>query len=246
MAYKIDYTPEPDNRATDVIVHSPVTNRISRPRRRELPSFLKTALIVLAAAMVFFTYEMVAPDGIRGSDLLGTFYARVITHETAAELEQKAELDAWAKQAEAANAQTLENYKAAAQIILQYQSAWSDRAKLYAQGQIDLQKALTGQRMDQVRSQQAGDQMIQTYAQIFGRLFNMVQPGSGNGALDYSRNLRNEMRAELDAAAQTGTLVTIDGWDTGLPSPVDFQRQLDALKPVPLPPRPTFGKSARH
>ena len=240
MVYTIQY--DPPEGETGGPFAPPLAHRPAPPKRRfEMPSLLRTASTIAIVGALFFGAEAFLPVAAKPSSLVGTYDARLQAQVEAATNQEKAKYEGWAKQVELVNAQNTEKYRAATQGVLQHYTATYDRAKVFADATARIQSMYVQARIAQRQVQQSGDQSIISLTRMFGRLFNVVEAGAGDAALNYAEGLSRELQAELNYAAQNGQTISVEGWNTDLPDPAEVQRQLDALKPEPLPPLPELS-----
>lgn len=242
MPYTIQYDRPDDD--PDGPFAPPPSGRQPPPRetrRFEIPSIFRTIGVLLVAAVAFFSAEAFLPFGAKPSSLVGTYDARLQAQVEAATNQQKARYEAWAKQVELVNAQNTEKYRAATQGVLQHYTATYDRAKVFADATARIQSMFVQARMNQRQSEQGTDISVINLTRFFGRIANFFEPGSGEGALEYANELSRQLQAELADAAQNGQTISVEGWNTDLPDPAEVQRQLEALKPEPLPPMPELS-----
>ena len=239
MVYTIQY--DPPEGETGGSFMPPLAPRPVLKRRFEMPSLLRTASTIAIVGALFFGAEAFLPVAAKPSSLVGTYDARLQAQVEAATNQEKAKYEGWAKQVELVNAQNTEKYRAATQGVLQHYTATYDRAKVFADATARIQSMYVQARIAQRQVQQSGDQSIISLTRMFGRLFNVVEAGAGDAALNYAEGLSRELQAELNYAAQNGQTISVEGWNTDLPDPAEVQRQLDALKPEPLPPLPELS-----
>lgn len=215
-----------------------------RSRRLGVPAIVKTGATFLVAGAVFFGAEALAPIHIRPSTLVGTYDARVQAAVKAAELSQQAKYEAWASEVKVSVDQQVEQYKTYNQASLTNYQAAVDRAKLLADATAKLQSQYVAARIGQAQAAQSGDQAIVNGTRVFGRVLNALQPGAGDGALNYATNLRDELSKELEVAVAEGQTISVEGWDTGLPSADELHSQIEGLKPIMIPPPPKIGEAS--
>lgn len=247
MTYTIDY----DGPSTAMVErpNSEVSNgEIAKRDKRvgfAVPSIVKTAATFLTGAAFFFGAEAYAPDGFRPSDLMGTYEGRITSAVKAAELEQQGKFDAWAGQVKVSVDQQVEQYRNQNQLTLAHYQAAMERAKIFVDATTRIQGQYVAYRMQQTQSQQATDIAVINWARLFGRIANGLEDGAGDAALNYSRNLGNELSTELTDAANGGATISVNGWDTGLPTIDDAQREIQRLKPITIPSPPKFESTTR-
>ncbi|WP_165185094.1 hypothetical protein [Caulobacter soli] len=249
MTYKMNYD-DGEARQTDLFAVDQQTRPIPENAYRaprpgfQLPSIIRTGATVLMAGAVFFTAEILLPGNFKPSTLVGTYDARVAAAVKASEAQQQAKFEIYVGQVRLANDQNLERYRTQAQAISGYYTATYDRTKIYATGLTQLQHQYAGVLLQQTRETQSTDMSLVNMAKFLGRVGNIIEPGSGDSALQYADGLSQQLTAELNHAAQSGITVKVDGWDTNLPSPAEVQLALQELKPVPLPPPPQIWEDA--
>lgn len=218
--------------------------RYQKRRRFVLPDIAKTATMFAVAGIVFFGAEAWAPASLKPSTLMGTYDARVSSAVKAAELTQQARYEAWLAEAKLSVDQQLEQYRALNQGVLANYQATYDRGRVMAEATARIQSQYVAARMSQTQSTQATDVAIVNWTRFFGRVAETLEPGAGSAALGYADNLSAQLSNELTAAATQGVTIDVEGWDTGLISVSELQRQYAALKPIELPPPPSLGEAS--
>ncbi len=242
MTYQITYGDDATAQVDVVANRRPQPTAINAAPARgfALPSIAKTALIFAAGGGAFFGAEVYAPVAFRPSTVVGTYDARVTAAVKAAELTQQARYESWANQVKLGVEQRAEQFKAFNNaVIARYQATW-DRTKIYADATAKIQTQYAAMRMAQTQQAQSTDTGIVNLARLWGRVANTIQPGAGDSALEYARSLSGELSGELTDAATNGVTISVDGWDTGLATVADLQRDLAAIKPVSIPAPPTI------
>lgn len=231
---------------------SAIVNRLPPKKRFRIPEVAKSALLIAGGAALFLASEAVLPDGNRLTDLFGLSNARYELQRVRMEKQAQAELDAYVRAVEVANQQNIEMAKAQLQSQLQYYDASYARTKIFVEATARMQQSLIQSRIELASRAQGGDVGIINLTRMFGRVANAVEPGAGDSALGYAEALKNELYGELDRSVQTGTTVSIEGWDTDLPSPYEVRAQIATLEFTPLPAPPKIGlapasdKAAEH
>ena len=247
--YQIDYG-DAGSRQADAPSNLPVVSRprnvevIDREPRRgfRMPSILKTASVFALGALALAGAEKYAPDEWRPSTIIGTFDARVASAVKAAELNQQAQLDAWAAQARIATEQNAEQYRAAmAATNANYQAVY-DRAKIYAEAATRIQGEYARMRMSQANAQSGAETGIINLVRMIGHGANALDAGSGDDALAYSDAMSRDLSNRMTAAAMEGSRIDVTGWDTGLPSPESVRADIARFRPVPIPPPPVLSE----
>lgn len=245
MSYQMDYSGERPAQAGD---NSPPPHYAHhhaaayRPRRRFIiPSIVKTAATFAVAGGLFFGMEAYAPPEWRPSRFTGTYNASVHAAVKAAELQQQAKNDEWAASVKVAADQQVEQYKAVTQTVLTNYTAAVDRAKIFADATAKIQSQFVAGRIAQAQASQSTDQSVVNLTRLWGRFANALEPGAGDSALDYSKGLSEQLSSELTDAAANGQTISVEGWNTGLPSLQEQQALLTNIKPMVIPPPPRFG-----
>lgn len=246
--YQIEYD-DTGSRQAGALSNLPAVSRprnievIDEPRRRfRIPSILKTASVFALGALALAGAEKYAPDTWRPSTIVGTYDARVASAVKAAELNQQAQLDAWAAQARIATEQNAEQYRAAmAATNANYQAVY-DRAKIYAEAATRIQGEYARMRMSQENAQSGAETGIINFIRMIGHGANALEAGSGNDALAYSDAMSRDLSNRMTAAAVEGSSINVTGWDTGLPSPESVRAEIARFRPVPIPPPPVLSE----
>lgn len=243
MTYRLDYDGSSAvQTAGDWQGNSAPSVPAREPRRFRVPGIVRTGSTILTAGAVFFAAEAFLPSPWKPSDLVGSYESRVesMVREAAkkAELEQQARYEDWAAGVKVSVEQQVERYKAHNQAVFTWYQAAHERGKIWAEATARIQTQFVDYRMSQTRAQQGTDVAIVNYARLFGRVLNLVDPGSGDGALGYADILSAELSSELTAAAANGKTITVEGWDTGLMPVEALRAEMAALKPITIPPPP--------
>jgi hypothetical protein len=244
MEYKMDYSGEMTEQ--QIIEGGTYPRSIIRyveaPRRGfVIPSILKTSAVFFLGGGALLGLEMSAPVALRPSTFTGTYEYRVEEQVKAAEMRVQGRYEAWAAQVKAAAEQNVEQYRARTNGMLAAYQASNDRAKTYAEALTRIQGQYVAERMNQTRQTQGTDIAIINFGRLWGRAANLFQPGLGDSALEYSDGLNRQLSKELTDAATQGQTITVDGWNTGLPSASELQHLLDTVKPLTIPPLPPLG-----
>lgn len=246
--YTIEYD-EAGSRQMDAPSNGAVVSRprnlevIDEPRRRfRIPSILKTASVFALGALALAGAEKYAPHEWRPSTIVGTYDARVASAVKAAELNQQAQLDAWAAEARVATEQNAEQYRAAMAATNDNYRAVYDRAKILAEAAARIQGEYARMRMSQVNAQSGSETGIINLVRLFGHGANAIDAGSGNDALAYSDAMSRDLANRMTTAAMEGSRIDVTGWDTGLPSPESVRAEIGRFRPVPIPPPPVLSE----
>lgn len=249
MNYEMNYSGERPAQTGDYAPsqHYPPRSAADyRPRRGfAIPSIVKTAATFAVAGGLFFGMEAYGPPEWRPSRFTGTYDAAVHSAVKAAELQQQAKNDAWAASVKVAADQQVEQYKAVTQTVLANYSAAVDRAKIFAEATARIQAQFVAGRIAQAQASQSADQSVINLTRLWGRFANAIEPGAGDSALEYSKKLSGQLSDELTDAAANGQTISIEGWNTGLPSLQEQQALIASIKPMTIPPPPRFGDHAQ-
>lgn len=200
--------------------------------------------IILCGAALYGA-EMFAPPEFRPSTLTGSYSGRYAAEIKAHDLETHAAFMDWAEEVKVSVAQQQEQYRAAAQgVLANYQAAY-DRSRIFAQTTAQIQQDYVHQRTDIARQQQGADIFVVNFARVLGRVQNVFEPGSGDGALEYAEEVGQELQEELTDAVQNGQTVSIEGWDADLPPPSEVRATIEAMPPIEFPDLPEISRDAQ-
>jgi len=245
MTYRIDYTGDNSDNGNAVVeadYSKPEIRYVEMPRRGfAVPSIVKTTAAFLMAGGVFFAAEAYAPPQYRPSTIMGTYDARVTAAVKASELQQQAKLELWSANAKLAVAQHEQEYKAATDGVLGNFTAAYEQNRVVKSALMQMQNGYVQQVMGQVIARQQTDNTVINLARLWGRVANGLERGSGDTALSYADNLGSELAGELLAATRAGVQVDLNGADDPLPTPEEVRAELARIRPLELPPMPTFG-----
>jgi hypothetical protein len=129
------------------------------------------------------------------------------------------------------------------QAILQNYQAVYDRAKIMTEAANNFQGKYLDARIAQQTAVQSADTGIVSISKLIGRGLNLLEPGSGEAALDFAENLTEGLETGLTQAAKEGVRVDLTDWYYGLPSPDQVKSQLASVPAVRIPKPP---KLSRH
>ena len=87
-----------------------------------------------------------------------------------------------------------------------------------------------GAQINRLSGEQSGVVGMISFGRMIGGLANAFDPGSGDGVNTWAEGASAQLRSELNDAVMNGQVVSIEGWDTGLPAVRELQRQLDAIE----------------
>ncbi len=220
----------------------------ARPYREpfRMPAIVNTAFTLIIAGVVFFGMERFAPHDLKPSTNVGGFEASVGAQMKAAELNEQARFAAFEAETKlAVETQAKQNELMQQSILAHYQAVY-DRAKTMTEAANNYQGKYLDARISQVTSVQSADTGIVTISKLIGRGLNLIEPGSGDAALDYADNITEGLEAGLTEAARDGVRVDLTDWYYGLPSPAEVKAQLQSVAPVklPTPPRLSFHQGS--
>lgn len=215
------------------------------PYRRSfrLPAILNTALTIVFAAACFFGMERFAPHDLKPSTLVGGFESSVGAQLKAAELNEQARFTAYEGEMKLAVETQAKQNEMLLQSILQHYQAVYDRAKMMTEAANTYQGKYLDARIRQVDAIQSTDTAVVSIARLAGRGLNLLEPGSGDEALEYADNITEGLEAGLTKAAQEGVRVDMTGWNYGIAAPTEIQAMMASVKPTQLPKPPNL---ARH
>jgi hypothetical protein len=213
------------------------------PYRRSfrLPAILNTGLTIVFAAACFFGMERFAPHDLKPSTLVGGFESSVGAQMAAAELEQKARFAAYEGEMKLAVETQAKQNEMLLQSILQHYQAVYDRAKMMTEAANTYQGKYLDARIRQVDAVQSTDTAVVSIARLAGRGLNLLEPGSGDEALEYADNITEVLEAGLTEAAQQGVQIDLSDWDYGIPPPSEIKAQLASVPKVKLPKPPSLA-----
>jgi hypothetical protein len=208
-----------------------------------LPAIINTGLTMAFAAALFFGAERYAPHDLKPSTMVGGFEASVGAQMKAAELNEQARFAEYEAQVKLAVETQAKQNEMLLQAILQNYQAVYDRARLMTEAANNYQGKYLEARIAQTNAVQSSDTSIVTMSTLIGRGLNLIEPGSGDAALEYADNLTEGLEAGLTQAAQEGVRVDLTDWYYGLPSPDQVKAQLASVPAVKIPKPP---KLSRH
>jgi len=247
MDYSMDYSgerPEQKGVVEAAPQYDPQQLVTYQPQRRHhsVPSIVTTIVAVGATFVLVCTAEGLGPIWARPSTWFGTFNARVEREVKAAEISQQAKFEAYVATVKLGVEQQNKQYEALSQSVLKSYDLQGQRALALSNSLGTMQVQLQANRMAQTQATQGTDVSIINMSKLIGRVANLIDEGSGDAALGYADRLSGAISKELEATAASGVAIKIEGWDTGLPSAEEMQRQLASLKPYTVPPPPHFDE----
>lgn len=207
-----------------------------------LPAVVNTILSIGFAAVVFFGAQRFAPHDFKPATMVGSFEAEVGGQMAAAELNEKARFAQYEAEVKVAFETQAKQNEMMLQAILQHYQAVYERAKIMTEAANNYQGKYLDARIAQTTAVQSSDTSIVTISTLLGRGLNLVEPGSGDSALEYADNLTEELEAGLTEAAQDAVRVDLTGWNIGLPPPSEVQAMVASVRPVQIPKPPTLSR----
>ena len=209
-------------------------SRRDAPRRRLHP-MLVAFFAFGTASCSFYGAEMLAPPVWRPSVIIGGYERQITQARKTGELAAQIRYDGQLKQIETAAVQWQEQYKAAANGVLEYYKTTYSRANVYAQATADIQKQYAATRYQIAQQSVGGEIGVANMATTLGLLGGLIDPAFGASAQSYADDVRRRAYAKLDEAARSGITVSVDGWNTGLASPAEVASALRDLPPMKFP-----------
>lgn len=218
----------------------------SFPQKKRLPPMVAAAMGFAAAATLLFGAERFVPHPYKPSDWMGGYAAAMNEARKEGELAAQIRYDVQLREVElqyqgqlkeiesAANAWQ-EQYKTALSGYVEHYRAVWNRANIYAQATADIQKQYVAARTQLAGQTVRGQINMANRATEFGLWLGLLNPDLERQTLNYAGRVRQQALAELDAAAQGGVTISVDGWDTGLVDPATVAQDINALPPFTLP-----------
>jgi hypothetical protein len=208
-----------------------------------VPAIVNTGLTIIVIAVLFFGAERYSPHDLKPSTMVGGFEASVGQQLKAAELNEQARFAEYEARVKLAVETQAKQNEMMQQAILQNYQAVYDRAKIMTEAANNFQGKYLDARIAQQNAVQSADTGIVSISKLIGRGLNLLEPGSGEAALDYAENLTTGLETGLTQAAQEGVRVDLTDWYYGLPSPEQVKSQLASVPAVRIPKPP---KLSRH
>jgi hypothetical protein len=210
-------------------------------QRFRVPAIVNTGLTIIVAAAIFFGMERYAPHDLKPSTNVGGFEASVGAQMKAAELGEQARFAAYEGEMKLAVETQAKQNEMMQQAIMQHYVAIYDRAKTMTEAANNYQAKYLDARIRQVDAVQSTDTAVVSIARLIGRGRNIIEPGSGDRALEYADNITEGLEAGLTEAAQQGVQVDLSDWDYGIPPPSEIKAQLASVPKVKLPKPPSLA-----
>jgi hypothetical protein len=208
-----------------------------------VPAIVNTGLTIIVVAALFFGAQQYAPHDLKPSTMVGGFEAEVGAQMKAAELNEQARFAAYEAETKLAVDTQAKQNELMQQAILQHYQAVYDRAKTMTEAANTYQGKYLDARISQVTAVQSADTGIVSISKLIGRGLNLLEPGSGEAALDYAENLTEGLETGLTQAAQEGVRVDLSDWNYGIPPPSEIKAQLASVPAIKIPSPP---KLSRH
>lgn len=249
MSPKLDPTPiskAPTPRAIESFMPRARMSALHDQPKRRLHPAVTAAAGFAAAAVLLYGAERLAPDEYKPSQFSGAYESEIQEARKSGELTAQIGYEAQLRNVELQHQAQLKQIETTA---VQWQeqhrtvlTGWADnyrtayqRANIYAQGQVDIQKQYVAARMALTQSTLGGEIGVANTVSMLGLYGGLFSPEFGQSAMNYAEQVRGQALRRLDDAARSGVTVTVEGWNTGLPDPDEFTRQIYALPPLQLP-----------
>jgi hypothetical protein len=208
-----------------------------------VPAVVNTVFSIALAAALFFGAQRYAPHDLKPSTMVGGFEAEVGAQMKAAELNEQARFASWEAEVKVAVETQAKQNEMMLQGILQNYQAVYDRAKIMAEAANNYQGKYLDARIAQTTAVQSTETGLVSISKLIGLGFNLIEPGSGDAALEYAENLNVGLVAGLTQAAQEGVRVDLTtDWNIGLPPPSEVQAMVASVRPVQIPKPPTLSR----
>ena len=208
-----------------------------------VPAIVNTGLTLTFAAIIFFGMEKYAPHDFKPSTNVGGFEASVGAQMKAAEVNEQARFAAYEGEMKLAVETQAKQNEMLLQSILQHYQAVYDRAKLMTEAANTYQGKLLDATITQTAGVQSSDVAVASIATLVARGLNLLEPGSGDYALEYAENINEGLQAGLTEAATKAVRVDMTGWNYGIAAPTEIQAMMASVRPTQLPKPPNL---ARH
>jgi hypothetical protein len=208
-----------------------------------VPAIVITGLTIIVAAAIFFGIERYAPHDLKPSTNVGAFEAEVGAQMKAAELNEQARFAAYEGEMKLAVETQAKQNEMMLQALLQHYVATYDRAKLMTEAANNYQGKLLDATITQTAGVQSSDVAVVSIATLVGRGLNLLEPGSGEAAIEYAENINEGLQAGLTEAATKAVRVDLTGWNYGIAAPTEIQAMMASVRPTQLPKPPNL---ARH
>lgn len=212
-------------------IHAPVARR-----RRRLPSIVHTALTVAVCGALFFGAVAFAPQGLRPQDFTGEYVSKVAQDVKARESEIQGQLDSYNAGLKLAVEQQNNQNRQLVDGILQSYKAAFDLNQLQVQAANQLRGNLVAKQLDQAVISNGTNNGLAAIGELIGQARELLEPGSGQGALEHARGQRRIAAGRLTDAAITAAQVDVSGYVQQLPSPEEIERRIRAVPVMQLPP----------
>jgi hypothetical protein len=207
-----------------------------------LPAVVNTILSIGFAAALFFGMEKYAPHDLKPSTTVGAYEASIGQQLKAAELNEQARLSQYEAEVKVAVETQAKQNEMMLQAILQHYIATYERAKTMTEAANNYQGKYLDATISQTAGVQSSDVGIVSIATLAGRGLNLIEPDSGNAALQYAEKINEGLRKGLNEAATQAVRVDLTGWSYGLPPPSEVQAMIASVRPVQIPKPPTLSR----
>lgn len=195
---------------------------IYEPRRRRLPPIVLAGGMFMAASVVFFGAETYLPLEYKPSHFVGGYQRALAQARAEGELTARIAYDGRLKLIETDAMRWQERCRAGLQNANNlYQAAYT-RANMFAQATADIQKQYAQMRYVTAKDTVGGEIAVANLATMLGFLGGIFDGELGRSSMDFAEQARQQALRKLDEAASKGITVSVDGWDTGLPNPLNL------------------------
>jgi len=206
-----------------------------------LPAVVNTIVSIGFAAALFFGMEKYAPHDLKPSTTVGAYESSIGQQLKAAELNEQARFSQYEAEVKVAVETQAKQNEMMLQAILQHYVALYDRAKTMTEAANNYQGKYLDATISQTAGVQSSDVGIVSIATLAGRGLNLIEPGSGDAALEYAEKINEGLRAGLNEAATQAVRVDLTGWKYGLPPPSEVQAIIASVRPVQIPKAPSLS-----
>lgn len=218
----------------------------SFPQKKRLPPMVVAGIGFAAATALLLGAQRFLPHPYKPSDWMGGYTSAMTEARKEGELAAQIRYDAQLRQVEVQYQTQLKEIESAATAwqeqyktaltgyVEHYRAVWN-RANIYAQATADIQKQYAAARMELAGRTVRGQVNMANRATEFGLWIGLINPDLERQVNNYASRVRQQAFAELDAAAQGGVTISIDGWNDGLVDPQTVANDIERLQPFSAP-----------
>lgn len=218
----------------------------SFPQKKRLPPMVVAGIGFAAATALLLGAERFLPHPYKPSDWMGGYASAMTEARKEGELAAQIRYDAQVRQVEVQYQTQLKEIESAATAwqeqyktaltgyVEHYRAVWN-RANIYAQATADIQKQYTAARVELAGRTVRGQVNMANRASEFGLWIGLINPELERQTLNYAARVRQQAFAELDAAAQGGVTISVNGWNDGLIDPQTVANDIQNLQPFSAP-----------